>query len=116
MTPKLSQFLNRAVLVSIPALFNDGRCRAFTLVGVELHGLWLQSDDLSERLLHGEMKALATTGPIAFVPFAQIAGVLFPTRRPSAPPATDAPAKAVASPASGAAKTTRGKAAQSKSG
>jgi hypothetical protein len=64
-------------MVSVPALFDDGACRPFTLLGVELHGLWLQSDELTRRLLPHDKQDLATTASVAvFVPFAQIAGVL----------------------------------------
>lgn len=83
MTPKINQYLNKTVLVSIPALFDDGQCREFTLRGVELHGLWLQSDDLAKRMLNKDMQAYASAGPVIFVPFAQIAGVLFATRAPT---------------------------------
>jgi hypothetical protein len=80
MTPKISQFFNRTVMVSIPALFDDGACRPFTLLGAELHGLWLQSDELTRRLLPGDQEHLAATATAAvFVPFAQIAGVLVAT-------------------------------------
>jgi hypothetical protein len=91
MTPKISQYLNKTILVSIPALFDDGHCRAFTLLGVELHGLWLQSDELTKRLLHNDMQMYASAGPVVFVPFAQIAGVLVATQVPvmrSAPAAS----------------------------
>jgi hypothetical protein len=96
MTPKVSQYLNKTVLVSIPALFDDGKCRAFTLVGVELHGLWLQSDEITERLLLSSAQAYATTAPVTFVPFAQIAGVLVGTRPPAAANAPASKAVAVA--------------------
>ena len=67
-------------MVSVPALFNDGACREFTLLGAELHGLWLQSDELKRRLLPGDQQHLAATATAAvFVPFAQIAGVLVAT-------------------------------------
>ncbi len=79
MTPKLSHYLNRTVLVSVPALFDDGACRPFTLLGAELHGLWLQSDELTRRLLPGDQQHLAATPAAVFVPFAQIAGVLVAT-------------------------------------
>ena len=94
MNPKFSQYINKPVLVSIPALFPDGKARPFTLVGAELHGLWLQSDELAKRLLHADMATYATAGPVAFVPFAQIASVLFATRQP-----TSSPAPAAAPPA-----------------
>jgi hypothetical protein len=95
MTPKIGQLLNRTVLVSIPALFSDGACRPYKLLGFELHGLWLQSEDLNRRLLTDETHDFAATAPIVFVPFAQIAGVMVPTvlTAPLPPGAPQAPAK-----------------------
>jgi hypothetical protein len=95
MVPKIGQFLNRTVFVSIPVLNGDGACRPYRLLGVELQGLWLQSDDLNGRLLADDMHDFAEQGaPVAFIPFAQIAGVLIPTAPPpqAAPhaPAADA--------------------------
>jgi hypothetical protein len=83
MTPKIGQYLNRTVLVSIPALFDDGACRAYKLLGFELQGLWLQSDDLTQRLLSEDKRNFASTEPVVFVPFAQIAGVLVPMTVPT---------------------------------
>ena len=80
MTPKVTQFLNRTVLVSIPGLFDGGACRPFKLLGIEAQGLWLQSEELSRRLLAKEMHAFVVAEPAVFVPFAQIAGVLVPTK------------------------------------
>lgn len=94
MTPKVSQYLNRTVMVSVPALFEDGGCRPFTLVGVELHGLWLQSDELTRRLLPEDKRDLAGMPAAVFVPFAQIAGVLV-----TAGPAPDQPQPKSAAPA-----------------
>lgn len=96
-TPKIGHLLGRTVLVSIPALFSDGTCRAYTLVGFELHGLWLQSQELNERLLTEEMREIAAASPVVFVPFAQIASVVVPTAPPAAPPAEDTPANGTAS-------------------
>jgi hypothetical protein len=76
MALNVAQHLNKTVLVSIPALFSDGECRAYKLLGVELNGLWLQSDELTDRLLPQDRKDLASRAPMVFVPFAQIAGVL----------------------------------------
>jgi hypothetical protein len=84
MTPKLGHLLTKTILVSIPALIEDGACRPYKLLGVELHGLWLQSDDLSRRLLSDDQQAFVATSPVVFVPFAQIAGVLIPTTLPVA--------------------------------
>ena len=68
-------------------------------LGVELHGLWLQSDELAKRLLHSDLAIYTTLGPVAFVPFAQIASILFATRQP-----TPAEAPAASQPKSGAKK------------
>jgi hypothetical protein len=95
MTPNVARYLNKTVFVSIPALFDDGVCRPFTLLGAELNGLWLQSDELTRRLLAGHEGDLpATSAPAVFVPFAQIAGVLVagapsqsPEQQPVLPPA-----------------------------
>ena len=102
MTPKVGQFLGRTVLVSIPTLFDDGACRPYTLVGVELQGLWLQSDDLNGRLLADDMRDFAEqAAPVVFVPFAHIAGVMVPSAlfTPSSPGAPPAPAADTAAPA-----------------
>jgi hypothetical protein len=94
MTPKVSHYLNKIVMASVPALFADGICRPFTLLGAELNGLWLQSDELTQRLLPEDKRDLAGMPAAVFVPFAQIAGVLVtagpvPDRQQpkSAPPA-----------------------------
>lgn len=76
MPPNIAHYLSKTVLVAIPALFADGACRPFTLLGVELHGLWLQSDELTRRLLPDDKYDLAGMPAAIFVPFAQIAGVL----------------------------------------
>jgi hypothetical protein len=79
MTPNLSQYLGKSILVSIPALSEDVVCRAYTLVGIELQGLWLRSDELTERLLHEAMHSYSDAEPAVFVPYAQIAGILVAT-------------------------------------
>jgi hypothetical protein len=86
MTPNVARYLNQTVSVSIPALFEDGAARPYTLIGVEMNGLWLQSEELTDRLLSAECRELAKRNPVAFVPFAQIAGVLVPTIEPTPPP------------------------------
>jgi hypothetical protein len=83
MVPTLSRYLNKTVLVSIPALFEDGTGRPYTLLGAEMNGLWLQSDALTDRLLRDESRDLAKMNPAVFVPFAQIAGVLIATSMPA---------------------------------
>jgi hypothetical protein len=91
MTLNLARYLNKTLFVSIPALFEDGTARPYTLLGAEMNGLWLQSAELTDRLLRDESRELAKMSPAVFVPFAQIAGVLVATGVP-APPA-DEPSK-----------------------
>jgi hypothetical protein len=86
MTGPIARFVNRTVLVSIPALFSDGACRPYKLLGIELNGLWLQSDDLTQRLLADETADYPAAEPAVFVPFAQIAGVMVPTTLMAPPP------------------------------
>jgi hypothetical protein len=96
MPSRLKQYLNRSILVSIPALFEDGKCRAHTLRSIETDGLWLSSDELTARLLP-ELEVEKTAGPKqpVFVPAAQIAAVILPP--PAAP--TAQPGDAAATPA-----------------
>jgi hypothetical protein len=84
----LTRYLNQAIFVSIPVLFEDGIALPYTLLGVEPNGLWLQSEQLTGRLLGDESHALAQLSPAVFVPFAQIAGVLVATSMPE-PPANE---------------------------
>ena len=79
MTFKLSHSISKTILLSIPSLFDDGRCRPFKLLAVELHGLWLESDALTARLLPEDAGEYASASASVFVPFAQIAAVLVVT-------------------------------------
>jgi hypothetical protein len=88
MTLDLPRLINKTVFVSAPLIFENVECRAFTLLGVELTGLWLQSDELTKRLVPEHRRDLATLAPAVFVPFAHIAGVLVTTIAPT-PAATD---------------------------
>jgi hypothetical protein len=95
MTINFKRYINTTILVSMPTLFHDAKCRPFTLLGVELPGVWLQSDELTTRLLPEPMVQYASAGPVVFVPFAHIAGILVPTTRPAtATPSTATPAPA----------------------
>jgi hypothetical protein len=101
MPPRLKQYINRSILVSIPALFEDGKCRDYILQSVEADGLWLSSNALAERLLT-EGGRTAQRVPLVFVPAAQISAIILP--RPAAPMAQ--PGDAGATPAeTGAAAT-----------
>jgi hypothetical protein len=89
--PSLNRLVNRAVLASIPALFTDGDCRLYNVLGFEHQGLWLQSDELNQRLLTEETRKCAAAAPAVFVPFAQIAAIV--PAAPGAIPASSSPKK-----------------------
>jgi len=95
MPTKLKQYLNRTILASIPALFEDGRCRAYTLLSIEADGLWLSSNELAVRLLVERERKDAETAQPVFVPAVQIAAIILPP--PAAPPAQ--PSEEPATPA-----------------
>lgn len=111
MTPKVSHYLAKTIMVSVPALFADGACRPFTLLGAEPHGLWLQSDELTRRLLPEDKRDLAGMPAAVFVPFAQIAGVLV-----TAGPAPDQQQPKSAAPAAVARTRTRARSAARNAG
>ena len=75
MTHNLIKYVNKTVLVSIPALSGDVKCRPYTLTGVELIGLWLESADLANGFLSHDYKTQAQTWAF-FVPYSQIACVI----------------------------------------
>lgn len=85
MMPNITEYLNKMIFVSIPALFDDGVCRAYRLLGVEVQGLWLQSEELAQRLASESTEGYESLDPAIFVPFAQIAGVMVATRLPEFP-------------------------------
>jgi hypothetical protein len=85
-----NQYVNRAILASIPALFEDGECRVYTLRAIDSDGLWLESPALANRLLPSHEKVMAALLTV-FVPTAQIAALILAA--PSLveePPKTDA--------------------------
>ena len=77
MMPPIHKFINKTIWVSIPSHFEDGKCRAYKLLGVELQGLWLESAELMQRVLPEAMHEKAA-GMAVFVPFSQITGVMAP--------------------------------------
>jgi len=92
MALRINQYLNKTILVSVPHLFGDERCRPLRLLGAEVSGLWLQSDELAKKLLPEDRQIYASAGPVVFVPFAQIAGVLVVTSAPTTQPVPPADA------------------------
>src|SRR5580704_13142379 len=92
MTINFKRYINTTILVSMPILFHGSKCRPFKLLGVELPGFWLQSDELTKQLLPEQMQQYAAAGPVVFVPFAHIAGILVPTTRSASAAVTAAAA------------------------
>jgi hypothetical protein len=82
MPPKLRQYVNRTILMSIPALFEDGQCRPHTLRSIETDGLWISSDELTDRLLPKTDRHAMHSPQLVFVPAAQIAAIILPAARP----------------------------------
>jgi hypothetical protein len=79
MKPNLSRYLNKTILVSIPAVFEDGKCRPYKLAGIELVGLWLEGAELANRFLAHEYKTPTPMTWAVFIPFSQIACVAITT-------------------------------------
>lgn len=91
MTPNLTKYVGKTILVSIPVLSEDSTCRPYRLNGIELMGLWLESDDLPQGFLTAEDRSHAQLRWSFFVPFTQIACVAI-----SLPATKTAPAYALA--------------------
>jgi hypothetical protein len=90
MIPRLIDYLNQSILVSIPVLHSDVKCRSYTLMGLELQGLWLQSEELLQDLLDNEQGEDAPAPTPAFVSFSHIAFVVLsaPVRKVAGFPAS----------------------------
>jgi hypothetical protein len=73
MTQNLIRYINKTVMISIPALSGDAKCRPYMLTGVELVGLWLRGDELVSGFLAPEVKSNAQASWGFFVPYSQIA-------------------------------------------
>jgi hypothetical protein len=73
MISMLGHYLNKTVLVSIPAIFANDEPQPCKLIGIEPAGLWLGNDDLTRRAF-----AQAPEQRAVFVPFPQIAYLAAP--------------------------------------
>lgn len=82
----LGHHLNKILLVSIPSIFEDDHPRACTLTGIDVSGLWLESQDLADKVLHPDDQRV---GVRIFVPFARIAYLLEPAAAMHSVPAPD---------------------------
>jgi len=80
----LARYLNKTIYVSMPGVFDDYTARPYRFLGAELTGLWLQSDELTDRLAPRDESQLADMNPVVFVPFSAMAGVLIATAAPDA--------------------------------
>lgn len=83
MAPNIADYLNRTVLASIPTLFADSEVHRCRLIGLEGFGVWLNSDELSRRVVPARAKrGTATVAADIFVPFAQIGAIVPLVERP----------------------------------
>jgi hypothetical protein len=82
MASNLSKHINETILVCIPALSKDGKCRPYKLTGIELVGLWLASPDLASTFLTQEHRSQMPLTQEFFIPFSQIACVAVVTAPP----------------------------------
>lgn len=108
MTPNLGRYVNKTILVSIPPLSGDVKCRPYKLTGVELIGLWLEGADLADGFLgHGHKSRTPTTWAF-FIPYSQIACVAVGTTPVSIPVGVTASAARSQVPAQDARPTVAG--------
>ena len=104
MAPSLSKYVNKTILVSIPSLSGDVKCRPYKLTGVELIGLWVEGADLARDFLVEHESHTQTTWTF-FVPYSQIACVAIGTTTVAIPAGGAAPATPSQVPAQGATPT-----------
>jgi len=92
MSSNLGRYVNKTIFVSITGVSEDGKCRPYKLIGIELVGLWLQSDDLTGRFIAYQNQSTPLTW-VMFIPFSQIACVAVaapsPVTQPGAPVSQD---------------------------
>jgi len=95
MTQNLTKYVNKTVLVSIPSLSGDVKCRPYKLTGVELVGLWLQSEQIASGFLAHDQKAQIQMTWAFFVPYSQIACVAVGAVAPGAAAGAATPSRQV---------------------
>jgi hypothetical protein len=71
-SPNLASYVDHAVLLKISS--REGAVSA-TLRGVDDHGLWIESEELTNELLGAKRPAGPVT-PVLFAPFAQVQYVI----------------------------------------
>lgn len=72
----LITYLNKTILVCIPSVFEDGQPRPFKLIGIELFGLWLESEELAQRLQPQRREDSSAANYAVLFPFAQISYIV----------------------------------------
>jgi hypothetical protein len=85
MAPNLVKYINKTIMVSIPPLSGDVKCRPYKLTGVELVGLWLEGADLASGFLAHEYKSHTPTTWAFFIPYSQMACVAVGSTPPVVP-------------------------------
>jgi hypothetical protein len=70
----LSQLIDREILILIPFI-HDTDLQVVKLIAVESGGIWIQNEQMTQRLL-ANLKLHAGKTPIFFVPFSQVLFVM----------------------------------------
>jgi hypothetical protein len=68
----LFQLLSRPIYAAIPSLHQDGNPRKYRLVAIDDAGLWLESEELLDRLVRADVRPSGQERLVVFVPYAQI--------------------------------------------
>ena len=89
MSSNLGRYVNKTIFVSIHGVAEDGKCRPYKLIGIELVGLWLQGADLTSRYVAYQSESTPLTWAM-FIPFSQIACVAVGAPSFAAQPAANA--------------------------
>jgi hypothetical protein len=72
----LSSYVNKTIHVCIPRMGEEKETQPFKLVGVEEFGLWLEGEDLSDKLHSRKEKSSPQIAKAIFFPYSEIAYVL----------------------------------------
>lgn len=69
---KLEDLVGGSILVQMPRSGDEARLWRMKLLGVEAGGIWVESQDITNRILQTVGVTSATRTPIVFLPYHQI--------------------------------------------
>lgn len=73
----LSSMIGEVIIVRIP-LLNAERMILVKLHGIELHGIWIESQDFTNQLMEKFNFSSSRTTPMVFVPFVKVDFIIAP--------------------------------------